>query len=147
MIEAVSHLGEIQKEFVRLFSRIIEASELEELHKKEIENLEVLLNVWKFVEETNLQKVESVVYGQKNILKRRKHAIEEFFTKDLGKLAGVKAVSHLIPQISGEAILYITVDFEKMDDFFGMLYKEFKTRFPKSGTYTIESLRIQNCFL
>ena len=80
----------------------------------------------------------------KNLLKRRKHAIEVFFTKDIGDLVGVKAISPVIYQISGKATLYITVELEKMDDFIGMLYKKFKTRFPKSGTYTIESLHIQN---
>ncbi len=144
LLDAISQLHEIQREFVKLFSRSIDTNKVEELHKSESENLEVLLNVWKFLEETNLQKIYSVVYGQKNLLKRRKHAIEEFFTKDLGNLVGVKAISPLIPQINGEAILYITVELEKMDDFIAMLYKKFKARFPKSGTYTIESLHIQN---
>jgi hypothetical protein len=144
LINTLSQLGEIQREFVKLFSRLIDTNRVEKMHKTESESLEALLSVWKFLEETNLQKVESVVYGQKNIIRKRKHDIEVFFTKDLRKLVGVKAISPLTFQISGETILYVTVEIEKIDDFIKTLYKEFKNRFPKSGTLTIESLHIIN---
>ena len=144
LTDAVSQLGEMQREFARLFTRLIDANRLEELHETESENLETLLNVWKFLEETNLQKVESVVYGQKKLLRKRKQDIEKFFTKDLRNLAGVKVVSPLAFHTSGKKVLYVTVELEKTDNFIKALYEEFKKRFPNSGTLTVDSLHIIN---
>ncbi len=144
LINAVSELNKVQKEFTRLFSRLIDIKRLEELQKIESENLETLLYVWKFLEGTNLQKIESVVHGQKNILRKRKQDIEKFFTRDLKNMAEVKGASPLIVQTSGKKILYVTIEIEKTDGFINTLYKEFKNRFPKSGALTIDSLHTLN---
>ena len=59
----------------------------------------------------------SLVYGQKNILRKRKRNIEEFFTKKLATFVGVKSLSSPVLQPAGDVNLYVTVDIEKVDDF------------------------------
>lgn len=144
LIDAVSQIKVIQMEFEKLFSDLTDQNEISQLRIKEDESLELLLNVWKFLEKTNVQKIDSVVYGQKNLIRKEKHEIEWFFTKKLETLVGVKSISLPTLQTDGKVNLYLTVDIEKMDVFLSILYKEFKNTFPKAEPLTAESLHILN---
>lgn len=144
LVNVVSQIKIIQREFEKLFPDFFDPNELKQLQERENESLETLLGVWKFLEETNLQKIDSIQYGQKTLIRRRKRDIEWFFTPKIETLEGVKSVSQPVLQVDGSTNLYIRVEFEKAGVFLRTVYKEFKISFPKAAPLTPESLYILN---
>ncbi|MEI7846281.1 MAG: hypothetical protein WCK35_10800 [Chloroflexota bacterium] len=144
LIEAISQIKIIQMEFEKLFADLIDQNESERLNKQENESLETLLAVWNFLVETNLQKIDSVEYGQTNLIKRRKRDIEWFFTEKIRGVPDVRSISRPVLQVDGNINLYVTVELEKTDLFLRTAYKEFKISFPKAEHLTAESLHILN---
>jgi hypothetical protein len=144
LLETISQLKLVQGEFKRLFSELIDAEELADLENRETSNMELLLEIWKFLEETNLQKLDSVAFTRKKKVAQRKQKIERFFTQKLLGISGVSSASDPILQPDGDINIYITVDVQYTELFFEVLFKEFKNTFPDAATYTVDNFYIQS---
>jgi hypothetical protein len=144
LLETISQIKVMQREFRKLFEELIDEEKIEDLEKREMENMELLLEMWKFLEETNLQKLDSVAYTRKKKITQRKQKIEGFFTQKLLAIDGVSNISKPTPRVDGEFNIYVTVDIHYTELFFKSLFDKFKRTFPNAATYTIDELYIRS---
>lgn len=142
LLDSVSQIKAIQLEFNNLFSNLIDLNEVAQLCNKEEAEMSLLLEVWQFFGETKLQKFDSLAYTRKELIKKRKHTIESFFTQKLHSISGVKNISSPILQINGDINIYLTVDIMDIDTFVIAFYREFKSNFSNATPLSVESLHI-----